>query len=159
MASIPGLATPKLSDILKQKEQIQARVVDIIDGDTIQLVFPFPGSDVYIRMNTRVYGIDTCEKTGPNSDLANKAINYCEYFFTSYHFLERKTLQRFLDEHEIIVFIELLGLDKYGRLLANIYKDGNDYGKCIKNECLATSYYGKTKMTTLEQQAALTSNK
>lgn len=141
--SFPGFNTARLCDILNNKT-IQARLVDIIDGDTIILVFNFLSS--FIKMNVRIYGIDTCEKSGMNKDLGQKATAFAYNFFADFTG-SRNHLRDYLDKNETIIEAQLLGLDKFGRLIAIIKKNGKDYSNEVLKAKLAYNYFGGTKLS------------
>jgi endonuclease YncB( thermonuclease family) len=111
-----------------------ARVTDVYDGDTITIVF---FDKEYKKMRIRLAGIDTPELKPrlniENRDLHIAAANICKEYVSS----------RILDK---IIYVEIIGEDKYGRLLGNIYIDN----KCINTELLdnnlAIKYDGKTKL-------------
>lgn len=143
----PGFNTARLCDLLNNKT-INARLVDIIDGDTIILVFNFLST--FIKMNVRIYGIDTCEKSGTNKDLGQKATAFAYMFFANFEG-SRNHLRDFLDKNEIIVDAQLLGLDKFGRLIAIIKINGTDYANEVLKAKLAYNYFGGTKYSQEEQ--------
>lgn len=149
----PGFNTSRLCDLLNNKT-IDARVVDIIDGDTIILVFKFLST--FIKMNVRIYGIDSCEKLGTNKDLGQKATAFAYMFFANFEG-SRNQLRDCLDKNEIIVDAQLLGLDKFGRLIAIIKKNGKDYANEVLRAKLAYNYFGGTKLSE-DDQLKLMSN-
>jgi len=90
---------------------MEAFVVEVTDGDTIKLE-----NDAKVRF----LGINTPEKNQPYYDEAKE-------------FLE-------IIENESI-FLEVIGTDRYGRLLAHVFWGGKHLNKEILEEGLATLYY------------------
>ena len=133
------------------------RVVDIVDGDTMVVVLPL--FDKYYKFCIRLSGIDTFELKSKNQRLhevglkaRNRVLEIisCDENITS---CNRKDLQKICKEEVFIVWVECLDYDKYGRVLANIFKDKNELSisKILLNEKLAYEYSGGTKLTEEEQ--------
>lgn len=134
---------------------IYGRVVDIIDGDSLNIVIPV--FDNYYKFNVRLNGIDTSEIKSKNEEnrnmgkmarirlgqlLINQLIN---------DFIE---IKEYISNNIVIVWLECLKFDKYGRLLANIYLVDNkekSLSKILIEEKLAYEYNGGTKLTEEEQ--------
>lgn len=152
---LPGYNTPKLTEFLNGNKRVMARVIDIVDGDTIFIVFLFPSTNLYLKFDVRIVGIDCCESHGENRELGQLAKMFSQRFFTGMNFTTRKSIQNHLEVNEVLVEAELAGIDKYGRLLATIYKDNINYGDAIKDAHLAYPYFGKTKLTTSLQRVSL----
>ena len=101
----------------------------VIDGDTIVINNPKPPADL-LQKNHRVAGIDTPEKASKckkASDLAYKA-----KAFTS----------DFVKGGVEIVYVEI---DKYGRYLVNVDKNGLNLADELVKNGLAVYYDGGTK--------------
>ena len=101
----------------------------VIDGDTIVIINPKPPADL-LQKNHRIAGIDTPEKASKckkASDLAYKA----KAFVTD-----------FVKGGVEIVYIEL---DKYGRYLVNVDKNGINLADELVKNGLAVYYDGGTK--------------
>jgi hypothetical protein len=70
---------------------------------------------------------------------------------------DRRMINNFLNKNVYCVWIECLDFDKYGRLLANIYKSDNtltpseSFSSILLKEKLAYTYTGETKLTEEEQ--------
>lgn len=134
------------------------RVVDIYDGDTLKIVLPTHNS--FYKFTIRLSGIDTCEIKSKNIELKNygiKARNKIFKLITDIDLSESITkneIKNILDSDVYLVWIECLNTDKYGRVLANIYKDKNmkSFSNILLDEKLAYNYEGKTKMSDDEQQ-------
>ena len=101
----------------------------VIDGDTIVILNPKPPADL-LQKNHRIAGIDTPEKASKckkASDLAYKA-----KAFTS----------DFVKGGVEIVYVEI---DKYGRYLVNVDKNGLNLADELVKNGLAVYYDGGTK--------------
>ena len=106
------------------------RVIKVYDGDTITI-----GAYVYgtaYRFSVRLLGIDTPEMKGPNKDKAKLARD---------------------DLHELVfhknVVLKNVSLEKYGRLLADVYVDGIHVNLWMKQKGHAVDYFGGKKATEL----------
>ena len=118
-----------------QNQSFLAKVVDVYDGDTCSVVFPFQGRLVKYRV--RCAGYDSPEMKPPKSlanreEVIRKAILARNYFASkvtdctfsldgSYTKIE---MQAILHANTKLVQIECGGWDKYGRLLADFFVDG-----------------------------------
>ena len=101
----------------------------VIDGDTIVILNPKPPADL-LQKNHRIAGIDTPEKASKckkASDLAYKA----KAFVTD-----------FVKGGVEIVYVEL---DKYGRYLVNVDKNGINLADELVKNGLAVYYDGGAK--------------
>ena len=101
----------------------------VIDGDTIVIINPKPPADL-LQKNHRIAGIDTPEKASKckkASDLAYKA----KAFVTD-----------FVKGGVEIVYVEL---DKYGRYLVNVDKNGINLADELVKNGLAVYYDGGAK--------------
>jgi endonuclease YncB( thermonuclease family) len=146
---IPGYITPIFSlEGLKTK----GRLVDIVDGDTVYIVLPV--FSTFFKFNCRIYGIDTPEKRGENKVLGFAATQFAYTFFTGKPGLDRKKLLLDLAENKVILDVECLGFDKYGRLLVNISYVGFSYANEIVRNNLAYSYTGGKKKSALASAPA-----
>lgn len=108
-----------------------AKVVRVIDGDTISVDLPgvpeFFGKDQPLRLSgvdaPELHSKDECEKKQ-----AVKARNFVEYF------LKNK-----------IVHLKNLSKDKYGRLLSDVSFDGVSVSSLLIERGFAVAYYGEAK--------------
>lgn len=128
-----------------------ARLVDIIDGDTIICIIPCFGK--YFKFHIRLNGIDTCESKSLDSFIKNKAICAKNKIFE--YICENTTLnfKDYLFQNCILVWLECKDFDKYGRLLANVFKThnnksvGQSISELLLSEKLAYEYHGERKLT------------
>ena len=104
----------------------------VIDGDTIVINNPKPPADL-LQKNHRLAGIDTPEsfkqvaKCKKEIELGNKA---------------KEFVTDFVKGGVEIVYIEL---DKYGRYLVNVDKNGINLADELVRNCLAVYYNGGAK--------------
>jgi endonuclease YncB( thermonuclease family) len=146
-----GGSTPELSiNGLKS----YGRLVDIYDGDTVKIVLPV--FDSYYKFTIRLNEIDTCEIKSKDKDLQGNAIKARDRLFelltnNKVNTLNGKNdIKKSLDAEVYLVWVECDSKDKYGRVLANIYKDKGStksVSDILIEEKLAYRYGGKTKMT------------
>jgi endonuclease YncB( thermonuclease family) len=110
-----------------------AKIVDrVIDGDTFVINEPNPPVWM-LQKNHRLMGIDTPEsfkqvaKCQKEVDLGNKAKEFVKEFLR--------------DEVDVYYF----GIDKYGRYLVTVEKNGQDLAQTLVKNGLAVYYDGGTK--------------
>jgi endonuclease YncB( thermonuclease family) len=132
-----------------------ARLVDVYDGDTVTCIFPIL-KDNYYKFNLRLKGIDTAELK--NTDLIekqkalearHKILTFC-CDIDNYNLRQdcsRRDIQNYLNENNIMVWVECFDFDKYGRVLANVYKelDCISLSELLLNAKLAYAYDGGKK--------------
>jgi len=109
----------------------EAQVIKVYDGDTITIGFFQPDCDKPYRMSVRLLGIDTPEIKGKSPEEKAKA----------------KMAQKFLSSHVLGKTVTLtdVSLEKYGRLLANVYCDGAHMNQLMIDNHYAVSYDGGHK--------------
>ena len=125
---------------IKQEYIFKAKVVRVIDGDTIDIDIPMGFGITKTKQRCRSHGIDT-----PESRINTK--RQPERIREKEMGLEGKARMKVLCGKE--VYIESLDggkLDKYGRLLINLYTlDGINISATLINEGLAIKYDGGRK--------------
>lgn len=132
------------------------RVVQIHDGDTITVIIPLFDTNKFYKFSVRLSGIDTCEvssTTEENKILAINAKNKLIELVTSTN-NNITDIKSYLHNNITLVYLKCLDFDKYGRLLATIYKNKNDeisFSDILIKEKLGYCYTGKKKLTELEQ--------
>lgn len=137
-----------------------AKVIDIYDGDTITVAIVV--FDSIYKFNIRLSDIDTCEmkSSSPiNKELALKARARLFQLITNKKLnldAKRENIRKVLNESNYLIFIHCHEFDKYGRLLAHLYKQKSSdvresYNHILVREKLAYMYQGKTKLTEEEQ--------
>lgn len=109
------------------------------DGDTI--TFHLPGIHAFFgdRAKVRVLGIDTPELKPKGKELP------CE---TEWGRVAKKLVAAELKNAKRIHLTNLDGLDKYGRILADVEYDGKNLREVLLRNHLAVPYFGKKKVNT-----------
>lgn len=141
-----------------------SRVVDITDGDTIKTIINFKND--YYKVIIRLFNIDTCETKSKNDSNKNLGIQAKKrvYNIITNNTIDdnnniniKKIIKNDLNNNCYYIYIKCYDFDKYGRVLADIYKTENDsinnnsISNMLINEKLAYIYTGKTKLTEEEQ--------
>ena len=134
------------------------RIVNIYDGDTLDIVILL--NDIPQRFKVRLYGIDTPE-LHPLKSIFNKneiisnalnSRNYLLHMITDIDYSENLEYTKdyiisTLKDCKNLINIEFMGKEKYGRILAKLYKGDI----CINDELirckLAKPYFGGNKNT------------
>jgi endonuclease YncB( thermonuclease family) len=142
-----------------------ARVVSIYDGDTMHVIIPFLGS--FFKFAIRMYGIDSPEIKSKNPDIKDMALKarnrvielVMKAPFDGQRFKTKKDIETELENNVYLVWLHCLEMDKYGRVLANVYASAAESDKSFADiliaEKLAYPYFGKTKKTEGEQAIIL----
>lgn len=139
------------------------RVVDIYDGDSVQIVLNDNGR--FFRVKCRLSGIDTCEirsKRAENKRLAYAARNRLASLVTecsadSFKGASRRVLRDALEKSPAILHARCGRADKYGRALIKLFSESGDVasgaslGARLVSERLAYRYHGGTKLSESEQ--------
>jgi micrococcal nuclease len=125
--------TSKTSKFSLNGYRTHAKCVHVYDGDTVHVVFKMPNSNECYKWIIRLIGIDTPEIKSKNANEKNAAI-------IARDFLKGQILDK-------IIIIECLDFDKYGRLLGELYIEGNEtsLSKQLIEKGYAKAYDGGTK--------------
>lgn len=164
-----SIDTPPLS---LQGMATWCRVIDIYDGDTLTILLPF--HNIVNKFSVRLNGIDTCEIKSTTE--ANKAIAV----FARNRLVEliigssigstnqltisqstRKDIRNILKDDVYVMWVECGGMDKYGRVLVDLYQSPEkreSVSSILLRENLAYIYKGKKKLTDTEQIQFFTNN-
>ena len=140
-----------------------ARVVNVIDGDTLTLIIPI--FDDWFKFYVRLSGIDTCEIHSNNEENKEKGLKakyrvielICKNKkLTDIICITKKQIIEIFDKNVYTVWIDCEDFDKYGRLLAKVYlelkkNDVKTIGEILIEEKLAYKYEGNTKLSEEEQ--------
>lgn len=153
------------------------RLVDVTDGDSLNIILPLNLESIvdskninlersyFYKYHVRLFGIDTCElksKNEENKKLGLSARKKLVELVTNEkidHDITKQEIREILDKKIILLFVECLNFDKYGRLLANVYLERDDQEQSekinlseylLKNK-LAYKYTGGTKLNENEQ--------
>ena len=143
-----GGSTPELSiNGLKT----YGRLIDVYDGDTVKVILPTFGS--YYKFTIRLNDIDTCEIRSKDKILQNNGIKARDRLFelvTNIKVITKNDIKKTLESDVYLVWVDCCNKDKYGRVLANIYKDKDttkSFSEILLEEKLAYKYEGKTKLS------------
>ena len=143
-----GGSTPSLSiNGLK----CYGRLIDVYDGDTVKVILPTFNS--YYKFTIRLNGIDTCEIKSKDKILQDNGIKARDRvleLLTNNKKNTKKDIKNLLESEVFLVWVECFDNDKYGRILANIYKDKNEkksISEILLEEKLAYTYEGKKKLS------------
>ena len=110
------------------------KVVKVYDGDTITIASKMPWKDSpYYRFSVRLNGIDCPEIRGKSENEKKCA----------------KMAQKMLSGNILnkIVTLKNVSLEKYGRILADVYLNDINITKCLVDSNLAVEYHGGTKQS------------
>jgi endonuclease YncB( thermonuclease family) len=141
--STPGLSINGL--------KCYGRLIDVYDGDTVKVILPTFNS--YYKFTIRLNGIDTCEIKSKDKILQENGIKARDRvleLLTNNKKDTKKDIKNLLESEVFLVWVECFDNDKYGRILANIYKDENEkksISEILLEEKLAYSYEGKKKLS------------
>ena len=110
------------------------KVIKVYDGDTITIAskMPYKDSPIY-RFSVRINGIDCAEIKGKTESEKQCAILAREH-------VEHIALNN-------IVTLENVELEKYGRILADVYVNNINIGNSLIEKRLAVSYDGGKKQS------------
>lgn len=152
---IPGYETPKLTLC---GLSTQARVVDVVDGDSLTVVVPCFGT--FYKFSLRIDGIDACELRSThekNKILAMSAKAAVFHMITGQVTdIDNLKIRDFLQKNYTVVYLTCKDFDKYGRLLAQVKTSfGDDVACRLITEKLVTAYCGGKKLSEEEQLVAL----
>jgi len=110
----------------------QGFVIKVYDGDTITIAskLPYEKSELY-RFSVRLNGIDAPEIKGKTEDEKNAA-----------HISQEALEKLILHKH---VILKNTNIEKYGRILADVYCGDLHLNQWLLDNNLAVPYNGKTK--------------
>ena len=110
-----------------------AKCVYVYDGDTVHVVFKMPNGNECYKWVVRMNGIDTPEMKSKNVTEKKAAV-------LARDFLKEQILDK-------IIIVDCLEFDKYGRLLAELYTEGNpvSLSRQMIEKGHAKAYDGGTK--------------
>ena len=138
--------TPKFT--LKNK-RYNAKILDIYDADTITVCIDLEGFS-FVKMNVRLFGIDTPELRGSEKELGVKARNYLINVLTDIiidYNNTRNDIRNMINKNTYMVEVLFDDFDKYGRPLGTIYKDNININEKLVKDGYAKEYDGGTKDT------------
>lgn len=133
MSSYSGLETIGDNDVrfFTIEGDHKAKVVKVYDGDTVHAILDIFGA--YYKFKVRLDGIDTPEIRTKDLEEKTKGLDARDW-------LSKRIMGKIVD-------LKCKGMDKYGRLLADIYVNDT----CINTEMITNNigyeYHGGTKNT------------
>ncbi len=141
-----------------------ARVVSLYDGDTMNVVFPYFNN--FFKFSLRLNRIDTSEMRSENTSVQKLAIEARNVVFNlitgrSNIPASKKEIDDTLNTTVFLVWIECMGFDKWGRILAEVkqHKEStHNFSDILLQKGLAYQYYGGTKLTESAQESKLSKN-
>jgi len=139
-------------------QNLQAKVVDVYDGDTCSIVIRL--NKKLTKFKLRCNGYDSPEMKPPlnsknRNEQINRAIESRNYFISRVmncdikldkHYTKTELKDLFL-ENTKIVNIKSCGWDKYGRMLGEIYVDNININQEMITKNYGYPYDGGTKKT------------
>ena len=136
--------TPRFT--LKNK-RYNAKILDIYDADTITVCIDLEGFS-FVKINVRLYGIDTPELRGSQKELGLTARNYLINTLTNIVIDDNNTrndIRNMINKNTYMIEVLFGDFDKYGRPLAIIYKDNININEMLVKDGYAKEYDGGTK--------------
>lgn len=135
-----SLQAAKLGKDFEFRGQRKVKVVDVYDGDTVRIVFKY-GREM-IQWKGRMYGYDSPEMKprldSPGRDKEKQAAQAAKVY-----------LENMLPKDRIVE-ANMMGFDKYGRILLVLSYRGTILNNEMVNHGHGLPYFGGTK--TLQQQ-------
>jgi len=110
----------------------KCKVIKVYDGDTVTVAAFLKGQKQCYRFSVRLRGIDSPEIKSHNPVEKLAAINSRD-----------KLSERILNK---IIYLENIGTEKYGRLLADVMFKGENMNKWMLDNNLAVEYDGGKKV-------------
>tara|TARA_A100001015_G_scaffold318486_1_gene438519 strand:- start:328 stop:777 length:450 start_codon:yes stop_codon:yes gene_type:complete len=109
----------------------ECKVIKVYDGDTITIAAYLKGDPECYKFKVRLNGIDSAEIKGSSENEKKHAIQARDA-------LSDKILHQ-------IVKLDIKGLEKYGRILADVFYNGENMNEWMLNNGYAVKYNGGTK--------------
>jgi endonuclease YncB( thermonuclease family) len=134
------------------------KIIDIYDGDSIKCIIPLFND--YFIFDIRLNGIDTCEIHSTNDILRKKALEARKKVLDILDpdnnvdkNASKKEIQEYLSKSNVIAWVKCYDFDKYGRIMADMYKhkESKSISDILLEQKLAYQYQGNTKLTEEEQ--------
>jgi len=123
--------------------ECMAKVVYVVDGDTVHLVFEDPVTHQYKKVIARLAHINTPELSS-EPELAKRARNYLTKVVTNTvldlnNMNSSKDLKSLYDTNTKLIYVRFLGKDKYSRELVELYESIEDTYS-INNLMISSNY-------------------
>lgn len=98
-----------------------AKVLKVVDGDTVEVMVDL-GFDLWIKQRVRFYGFNAPETRTRNKAEKIKGLAV------------KQKLEELLNV-DTVVLLESRGVEKYGRCLGLLFKDGRDVCEILRTQC------------------------
>lgn len=137
-----GRETPNLD---MRGTNTYCRIVDVIDGDTLEAVLMLPDSGSFYRFRMRLHGINAPEIHDRDAENRNNALRAKERLS---RLVSPDGTGEDLCAGVHIAYVRCMGRDKYGRVLGRFFPDDRcepetEYSVVLVNEGFAHPYDGK----------------
>ena len=121
----------KTSTFTLKDSTIEAKCVDVYDGDTVTIIYENESDNCVYKSSVRIRGIDAPEMRTKNK-------------------IEKEVALKAKEEMTNLVYqkyikLENIDYDKYGRILADIYIKNINVSEYMVNKRLGIKYDGGTK--------------
>lgn len=130
-AAVPAADTTWEDTIPYIPPVTSGRVIKVYDGDTITIATRVHGLDQLYRFSVRLDGID-CPEMRTKSDTEKSAAKLAKQFVVD------RVLGKMVELRDV-------SLEKYGRILADVWIDGQSINAQLVEHRLAVTYDGGTK--------------
>lgn len=124
MEELIDLDLQNVSKFTLENNDFISRVTNVVDGDTVDVVFKYNGS--FYKWRCRLYGINTPEIRTSDKKEKEVALKIKEY-------VEKNLLDK-------IVTVKCHDFDSFGRLLVQIYINGQNFNQKLINMEFACEY-------------------
>lgn len=132
-----GITTALFADELPRYEY---KVLRIIDGDTVVIEAPYLPAPLKPQLAIRVYGVDTPEKSWRGKCEKEKKLGAAATKFTTDLVNNAESIE-----------VEIRKWDKFGgRVLGDLFIDGQSLTKMLIEQGYAREYYGDKKQSWCE---------
>ena len=109
----------------------KCKVISVYDGDTIPVAAYLKSDPQCYKFKVRLNGIDSPEMRGSSSNEKQHALQ------------SRDALKEIIMDK--IITLDITGLEKYGRILATVYHNGENMNQWMLDNRFAIPYDGGTK--------------
>jgi endonuclease YncB( thermonuclease family) len=136
--SLNSYNNTNIKDFKYEKRRCRVKIVSIYDGDTGRMVFR--DGFTFRKYKFRIYGVDTPEMK-PRLNIQNR-----DQIIINAKKAKDFVIQKILDK---IIYVDMLGFDKYGRILVEIYPPNeytNTLSKMLIENKLGVPYFGGKKI-------------
>jgi len=115
------------------------RLVDIIDGDTFEVILKY--KEDFFRFRVRLHGIDTEELKSKDEEKKQSALKahekVVELCCGTEISTDRKDIRNYLIDNVVLLTIHCKHFDSFGRILADVFFDDHSLSAYLLNNKLA----------------------